>query len=648
MDIQLTDMIIEPGMAREAGHDHDARQEQTAELLQRFEYADSWRSQYYDVATRCYQLYVGWRKELSEEQKGRSNLHIPRTYEAVDTWRARLIKSFFGVSRPYIDFLPSPQGATPEMMEVNEAKARLAAALVDQQLERNNVVSVFYDFITSMLIFPAAILGVGWRYEKRMIRTREPVIDIVYNPMAGIPEPTPMVIGWQTVEREAVVWDDNELVNINFFDFWPDPRGRDVDSCRFVFQREWCTQEQLEEKLQVLEAAGSGEVYPLDWEALRGAQGELHDGAWELMSSVGLTPEASDGYWPKEGAKGHLFEVLHYWEDERHAILVNRKQLAYDGENPYWRHGKKPFVVVSFEKLPNQIFGMSAVQLIEHLQAELNTHRNQRIDNVSLVLNRMWIVRRGIDEEQLISRPHGIIEVDNPQGDIQPLVTPDVTGSAYNEEQVIKQDMESTLATPNVIRGMSPDHRETATATMTQASNAALRFDVKILLFDSLGIRRMAMLMDCNNQQFIDSPRMVQLFGDRATQEWQMVGPHEIIGEYDYRPAGASTDPASNKELRRQQLTQALAFAIQTNNPFIKKYELTREWLNSFDFRNVDKFMYSQEEVMQMQQAAEAQAALAQMRQPQVGQPMPGMGAPPGMMPGIEPPPEGLRRSVIE
>jgi hypothetical protein len=177
---------------------------------------------------------------------------------------------------------------------------------------------------------------------------------------------------------------------------------------------------------------------------------------------------------------------------------------------------------------------------------------------------------------------------------------------------------------------------------MTQASNAGLRFDVKILLFDSLGIRRMAMLMDCNNQQFIDSPRIVQLFGDRAAQEWQMIGPHEIIGEYDYRPAGASTDPASNKELRRQQLTQALAFAIQTNNPFIKKYELTREWLNSFDFRNVDKFMYSQEEVMQMQQAAEAQAALAQMGQPQVGQPMPGMGAPPGMMPGIEPPPEGI------
>ena len=620
-----------------------ARAEATTELLQRFEYADGWRSQFEDVARRCYKLYVGYRDELTEEQKGRSNLHIPRTYEAVDTWRARLLKAFFGVSRPYIDFLPSPEGATPEMMEANERKAELASALVDQQLERNSVVAIFYDFITSMLIFPAAILGVGWRYEKRMVRTREPVVQVVPDPMTGAP--VPVLLGFQMVEQDGVVWDDNELVNINFFDFWPDPRGKDVDSCRFVFQREWCTQEQLQDRLEVLHQAGTGTVYPIDWEAMRGTGGELQDGAWEMMSSVGLTPEASDGFWPRDDAKGHLFEILHYWEDDRHALLINRKQLAYDGPTPYWRHGKKPFIVVPFDKVPNQIYGISAVQLIEHLQHELNTHRNQRIDNVSLVLNRMWIARRGIDEEQFISRPHGIIWVDNPESDVKPLVTPDVTGSAYNEESVIKQDMESTLATPNVIRGMTPERRETATATMTQASNASMRFDVKILLFDSLGIRRMAMLMDMNNQQFIDQPRLVRLFGD-DTAEWQMVGPHEIMGEYDYRPAGASTDPAANKELRRQQLTQALMFAIQTNNPFIKKYELTREWMGSFDFRNVDKFLYTPEEVQEMQQAAQAaeqqQAIMAQMGQPQAGQPMPGMGAPPGMMPGMQDVPPGM------
>ncbi len=586
------------------------RDELTAELIQRFEYADSWRHQFDDVARRCYKLYVGYRDPLPEGMEGRSNLHIPRTYEQMDTWRARLLKAFFGIARPYIDFLPSPQGARPEVMEVNDQKARLAAALADQQLERNVVVSVFYNYLTDLLIFPTAILGVGWRYERRKVRRREPIMGVGMDPMTGAP--TPVVVGWAPVEREAVVWDDNELVNVNFFDFWPDPRGKDVDSCRFVFQREWCTQQQAEEKLAVLEAAGAGSVYPVDWEALRGAGGEFEDGAWELLTAVGLTPESSDGFWPKDDQRGHLFEVLHYWEDERHAILINRKQVAYDGATPYWRHGKKPFVAVPFEPLSGQFYGMSATQLIEHLQHELNTHRNQRIDNVSLVLNRMWIARRGLDEEQFFSRPHGIIWADDPQKDIVPLVTPDVTASSYNEESITKQDMESTLATPAVVRGVTPNRKETATTTATLAGNASIRFDVKILLFDALGLRRMAYLMDCNNQQFVDQPRLVRLFGDQGPNEWKMVGPEEIIGEYDYRPAGANVDPATNKELRRQQLSQALAFAVQTNNPFIKKYELTREWLSSFDFRNVDKFLYSEQEVMQMQAAAQAQAAQQQ------------------------------------
>src|SRR5690606_41884051 len=82
----------------------------------------------------------------------------------------------------------------------------------------------------------------------------------------------------------------------------------------------------------------------------------------DLMSEVGLTPETRQGHWdenePIQGHTGQLVEVLHYWENERHAILVNRKAVAYDGPNPYWRHGKKPFVVQSFEPLPNQFYGM--------------------------------------------------------------------------------------------------------------------------------------------------------------------------------------------------------------------------------------------------------------------------------------------------
>src|SRR5690606_4455208 len=216
-------------------------------------------------------------------------------------------------------------------------------------------------------------------------------------------------------ETEQVVWDDNEVSLVDYWDFWADPRGRDIDNCRFVFHREWLTRDALEERLQLLASTGLGTVYSLDWDELKEAGFGLEEGRWRPMSEVGLTPETRQGHWdenePIQGHTGQLVEVLHYWENERHAILVNRKAVAYDGPTPCWRHGKKPFVVQSFEPLPNQFYGMSAVQIILHVREEANTIRNQRIDDVSVVLNRMWKVRRsaGICEDELARTAGGLI-----------------------------------------------------------------------------------------------------------------------------------------------------------------------------------------------------------------------------------------------
>jgi len=319
--------------------------------------------------------------------------------------------------------------------------------------------------------------------------------------------------------------------------------------------------------------------------------------------------------------------VLHYWENERHAILVNRKAVAYDGPNPYWRHGRKPFVVQSFEPLPNQFYGMSAVQIILHLQEEANTIRNQRIDNVSFVLNRMWKVRRSADiaEDEIVSRPGGLIPLDDPERDLIPVDMPDVTASSYNEEMVVKQDMENAIATPPAVRGVGDQRDRTAREIMVLSSNAAVRFENKLKIYEE-AIKRLAYLMDCNNQQFIDTGRLVRMFGEDGTMAWRWVEPDQLVGEYDYRPTGMATDPAASKEIRRQQLTEMMQVARAMQIPFIDYYELTKMWLESFDVRAVQRLLLDRNVVFQtmaemsaQQQAQEAQRALnlATQQQPQ-------------------------------
>ena len=498
----------------------------TRHLLARFEYARSYRTPWENRAIEWYKLYIGHRDKPDpsdpdyEYKRNRSNLHIPRTYELVDSLRARIVKSFFSV-RPYFEFLPKPsgpEGVQPLVRQANERKAAIAASLVDDQLDKNQIYKLFYDFVTNLLISPAAIMSVGWRYETRTVRRRVEVpltaIDpwlgrpvAVFDPFTGQPM-TQLVV----MESEEPVWDDNEIQLVDFFDFWPDPLGHDIDSCRYVFQREWMTREQIEARLAVLEqemvSAGAGRLYAVRWDDIQGQGDALRsDSRWQRMSAVGLTTDSMpDDHWEPDEKPGQVYEVLHYWTDDDYAMIINRSELAYVGANPFWRHGRKPYVMASYDPLPHEPYGMSAVQIIEHLQNELNTLRNQRIDNVSLVLNRMWIKRRSadIDDSELISRPHGIINVENPQHDIVPLVTPDVTGSAYTEEAIIKQDQENALGVAPVVRGVTGARQQTATEVMNQTANAALRFDAKIKLYEVLGLSRLVYLMDCNNQQFID------------------------------------------------------------------------------------------------------------------------------------------------
>src|SRR5690606_11334916 len=352
----------------------------------------------------------------------------------------------------------------------------------------------------------------------------------------------------------------------------------------------------------------SGDVFQLDWEALKDKGAEwAHEGRFERLSEVGVSISSDDGDWPEGVRRGELFELLHYWEDDRHAILVNRDQLLFDGMNPYWRHSKKPFVFQSWEPLPNVPYGLSAMDIIRHLNEELNTNRNQRIDNVSLVLNRMWLVRKNadIDESELVSRPHGIVRVDDIHNDIRELSMSDVTASTYNDEAIIRRDAENALGTPALVRGATDATRQTATEATIKNASAGIRFDTKIVLFDTLGLKRMAELMDLNNQQFVTTPRAVKVFSHDEVMSWKIVQPNEIIGEHEYRPGSSAVDPATNKEVRRAQLTQALEVILKTQIPFVDLYELVKAWLETFDIRSPERILIPREVFEQQQLLAQ-------------------------------------------
>lgn len=589
-----------------------SREQETRELLSLFDWAKEYRSQFEEEAKSCYIDYVGYRKAI----EGRSNLHIPRSYELLDTLRAQLVQAITQ-NRPYVEFVPIYK--RPEDLQQTEQldkKAELAAGIVDNQLEKNEFELKVYDFVTDFLIAPASFMSVGWRQEVRMIKKKiEKTVSMLENFVNTVLQREAQT--FDIVDEQETIWDDNELQIIDFFDFWPDPRATEcnIDKCRFVFVREWMTWDNIQDYLMLLREHADGTVYDLNQEDID-QNGSYDDTAEEIRrGSIGGNFDDRDGSDDMDSDRLKLYEVLHYWEDGKHAILVNRYSLAYSGGNPYWRHSKIPIVAACYEPLRGQFYGQSAIQRLKHLQAELDTTRNQRIDNVSMIINRMWLrIDPNIPDSALVSKPNNIIDSAVPDG-IKSLDTPDVTSSAYQEEAIIKQDMEGALPTPPITRGQGQEQR--ATNAMINNQNATTRYSVKLTLFERMGLKRIAYLMDMNNQQFIEEPRLAKFADQDGAFAWRMVDPGDTYGEHDYRPASASIDPALSKDIKRQQAIQLFPLAME--NKFTDQYKFTKLLYKLFD-KDFTECLKSQEQVRSEEQQAQMMATMQMQQQEQAMQ----------------------------
>jgi len=118
-------------------------------------------------------------------------------------------------------------------------------------------------------------------------------------------------------------------------------------------------------------------------------------------------------------------------------VLVIEDVVVFYEENPY-PDGKKPYDMIRCYPSTNGFYGIGIPELIAPLQRAVNAVTNQRIDNVGLVMNRMWMYRHNsVNPKHLISRPGGAVPVRGPLTEaLAPIITPDVTASAYREHEI--------------------------------------------------------------------------------------------------------------------------------------------------------------------------------------------------------------------
>ena len=135
-----------------------------------------------------------------------------------------------------------------------------------------------------------------------------------------------------------------------------------------------------------------------------------------------------------------------YWTMGTELVLTDAIPLkeAFD----WLEEGERPFVVgfSTIEAFRNYPAG--DVEQSSGLQEEINQIANQRLDNVKLVLNKRYYVRRGsqVDLDALVRNvPGGGVMMNDPEKDVKTVNTPDVTQSSYMEQDKLAMEMDELV-----------------------------------------------------------------------------------------------------------------------------------------------------------------------------------------------------------
>lgn len=529
-----------------------SNQELANEIVSRYITARTWREPLKQKWDNYYDLYRG---VLDSRTKAawQAQIFVPYVFSTIETIVPRIV-----AGRPKINVIPREEG--------DNDYARVQGHLLDYFWDQMKMDEQLPDIVRQMLIYGTSIVKLIWT--KRLEEVEE---EIPNDP--NFPE-----LGQESVKVDKEVENHPVVEMVDLYDFFWDPKGFDIDSCGWVAHRTYRSYDYL----MKMQKQGLYKNIPLlEKDKNTPFMGETDKTSRNINTN---DPQATSGKSDKEAN----IELIEYWEDDRVVTIANRKVVIRDEKNPF-AHGKKPFVRFVDQSLPKEFCGVGEVEPIETLQKELNDMRNQRMDNASLILNRMWLVLNGanVDENELVSDVGGIIHTDKLEG-VQPIYSPEIPNSSYREETLIKADIQQATGVTDYTKGIASEALANETATgismMQEAGNSRLK--LKMMNIEA-GIREIGSLTISLSKQFITEDMAIRILGDTEPQ-WLLVKPEELKDNFDLIVEAGPRLLENDAIAKRQALELFQMFA---GDQLIDQLELRRYILQAFNAKNINKLL---------------------------------------------------------
>jgi hypothetical protein len=453
-----------------------------------------------------------------------ADVFIPETFKQIQTVKARLMYYIFGTE--FFDI--------KKHFEIDMEKIVAYKKHINDQMEMSGFETEVHKFVLSMLKNGTAIAKV---YEDKKVEcTYEEVDMILMNESDGMPviDPEtnePVIAGkepqkvfrtkrfpkfknlnWQNVtviglsdnfeELDAVI---ETVEDVSWEELWANRKRTEI----------------IDEESG--ETAEVGIYHNLDKALERQIMSELQpkkedERAKEYLSVERTELPPANKKKTTQSTKHILHECWCYYDlngDGHKEICIftvlDRQLLIRKQESPYV-HNRIPYLLCPAILKDDDLWGLGMCEIVQSLQHELNAKRNQMLDNTTLNMHSMKIVRDyGIPDEDLVSRPNGIIR-SSMQNPVDPLkVDPLNIRDGVLADQMIKDDMSGATGATKSMQGAQLERKGTATEVRSLISEGNYRILEIIMNLENLVFKPYMKMHHANNQQFIEEKLEIEI-----------------------------------------------------------------------------------------------------------------------------------------
>lgn len=575
-----------------------------------------YRRQFDQRRATFYRQYVGQRdsQKFPDNVTTRANTFVPYALSNVETIVSRVMDAFFSFD-PWFEV----SGVT----QVDDHAADAMSLILAKKLNEAHFQDAFEALVRNIAIYGHGGIKVDWNWDFKTLT--KPTAQFAMDPTSGQPlmnpqtgQPIVLSIKPQTSQVPMCC---PRITAIDIYDLMVDPDGGIVAQLSekpFIeMQREAQAYQQATGNtlydLNILAEIGQRLQmdFPKDWETIIIRFAEVWN-VYEGTCTVVTFGDDRDAIaWKDLRASYRATAYSPY----KRKVYAGPEQILWHGPNQF-DHKRNPILHTSYIKLPNEIYGMGAVESITDLNESLNKFVNMITDNWNLGINRRFAydLNADIDHEALnqFNVPGGKVPVNgDPNKVITPLpfFTPNQGDYAIIDLYRGMIEMSSGISDFYSKGQGQPTGNRTATGinSVIQESNYRFKMFIRNLEMDIL----QPMLAMCASmvQQFMTDQQEVAITKQGPmVPKWQVISPDQIIGNFEFNLVAANY--ATNELVRQRNLMALQNIAQQT--PYWRVGEGLRELGKVMKIHDINDLIKSDQEVaMEQQQAMEQQMRMA-------------------------------------